>query len=120
MIAQGLPDLLDAPAKRELGALIRRTAAAILPEEHIVSIRTRRSGSRTFAEVAVAGRAFPSMQALRTRTAAIERVLRDEGGDIDLSVVVAPEEAARPDGSPAEAPEAIVTQLPESDDVPKT
>ncbi len=34
------------------------------------------------------------MQALRTRTAAIERVLRDEGTDIDLSVIVAPEEEA--------------------------
>ncbi len=33
MIAQGLPDLLDAPAKRELGALIRRTAARKIRKE---------------------------------------------------------------------------------------
>ncbi len=106
MIARGLPDLLDAPAKRELGALIRRTAAAILPEEHIVSIRTRRSGSRTFAEVEVQGRAFPSMQALRSHTAAIRQALRREDAEIDLEVVVASEEASGPSGSSVEAPRA--------------
>ncbi len=106
MIAQGLPDLLDAPAKRELGALIRRTAAAILPEQHIVSIRTRRSGSRTFAEVAVAGSAFPSMEALRSQTAAIRQALRREDAEIDLEVVVASEEASGPSGSSVEAPRA--------------
>ena len=116
MIARGLPDLLDAPAKRELGALIRRTTAAILPEEHIVSIRTRRSGNQTFAEVEVAGRAFPSMQALRSHTAAIRQALRREDAAIDLEVVVASEEASGPSGSSVEASEAIVTQLPEGDD----
>jgi divalent metal cation (Fe/Co/Zn/Cd) transporter len=116
MIAHGLPDLLDAPAKRELGALIRRTAAAILPEEHIVSIRTRRSGSRTFAEVAVAGSAFPSMQALRSQTAAIRQALRREDAEIDLEVVVASKEASGPSGSSVEAPEAGASQPPEGGD----
>jgi divalent metal cation (Fe/Co/Zn/Cd) transporter len=116
MIAHGLPDLLDAPAKRELGALIRRTAAAILPEQHIVSIRTRRSGSRTFAEVEVAGRAFPSMQALRSHTAAIRQALRREDAEIDLEVVVASEEASGPSGSSVEAPEAGASQPPEGGD----
>ena len=116
MIAQGLPDLLDAPAKRELGALIRRTAAAILPEQHIVSIRTRRSGSRTFAEVAVAGSAFPSMEALRSQTAAIRQALRREDAEIDLEVVVASEEASGPSGSSVEAPEAGASQPSEGGD----
>ncbi len=114
MIAQGLPDLLDAPAKSELGALIRRTIAAILPEQHIVSIRTRRSGSRTFAEVAVAGSAFPSMAALGSDSAAIRQALRREDAGIDLIVVIASEEdTSGPNGASVAALEPGTSQPPE-------
>jgi divalent metal cation (Fe/Co/Zn/Cd) transporter len=91
MISQGLPALLDAPAQLEMRTLIHQTIRTIVPENHIVSIRTRRCGGFTFAELTVAGPAFPSLEALHNSTAEIERGLSEGGAEVDLSVVVAPD-----------------------------
>jgi divalent metal cation (Fe/Co/Zn/Cd) transporter len=92
MIARALPNLLDAPASTNLGALIRRTVASVMPEDDIVSIRTRRSGRAAFAQVTVSGAAVTSVAALRDRTTAINDALRREGAEVDLTVVVTSED----------------------------
>jgi divalent metal cation (Fe/Co/Zn/Cd) transporter len=89
MLAQALPDLLDAPAPAALGALIRRIAAQVVPGDQITQVRTRRSGPTIFAEVAVLG--APSVSALRERGAEIAQVLRDQGREVEVAVVLAPE-----------------------------
>lgn len=93
MVARALPDLLDAPASEELRARIRAAVASVLPEDDIVSIRTRRSGPTTFAEIAVAPTAFASVEALRIGTAALRHALRLGGSGTDVALVVAPEHA---------------------------
>ncbi len=92
MIARALPSLLDAPASTNLGALIRRTVASVMPEDDIVSIRTRRSGRAAFAQVKISGAAVTSVAALRDRTTAINDALRREGAEVDLTVVVTSED----------------------------
>ncbi len=92
MIAQALPSLLDAPASTNLGALIRRTVASVMPEDDIVLIRTRRSGRAAFAQVTISGAAVASVAALRDRTTAINDALRRDGAEVDLTVVVASED----------------------------
>ncbi len=92
MIARALPNLLDAPASTNLGALIRRAVASVMPEDDIVSIRTRRSGRAAFAQVTVSGAAVTSVAALRDRTTAINDALRREGAEVDLTVVVTSED----------------------------
>jgi divalent metal cation (Fe/Co/Zn/Cd) transporter len=87
MIARALPDLLDAPATEELRGLIRTTVANVLPKDHIISIRTRRSGPTTFAVVTVSGAAFASVAALHEATAAIADELRRTGAEVDLMIV---------------------------------
>lgn len=91
MIAIALPNLLDAPAPVDLVVLIRKTVAAVVPEQDIRSIRTRRSGRLTFAEVAVSGSAFASVDALRAQTVAIKQALSAEGAEVDITVVVTPD-----------------------------
>ncbi len=92
MTARALPNLLDAPASTNLGTLIRRTVASVMPEDDIVSIRTRRSGRAAFAQVKISGAAVTSVAALRDRTAAIDDALRREGAEVDLTVVVTSED----------------------------
>ena len=92
MIARALPNLLDAPASTNLGALIRGVVAGLMSEDDIVSIRTRRSGRTAFAQVTVSGAAVTSVAALRDRTAAINDALRREGAEADLTVVVTSED----------------------------
>ncbi len=87
MIAHGLPHLLDSPAPADLAALIRKAIESEVPPNSIVSIRTRRAGSTTFAEVAVAATAFPSMTALQEGTSTIATALRQQGAEVDLTVV---------------------------------
>jgi hypothetical protein len=89
MISQGLPALLDAPAQLELRTLIHQSIRAIVPEEHIVSIRMRRCCGFTHAELTVAGLAFPSLEALHTSTAEFEHGLSNGGAEVDLSIVIA-------------------------------
>ncbi len=96
MIARALPSLLDAPASTNLGALIHRTVAGVMPEDDIVSIRTRRSGRAAFAQVTISGAAVTSVAALRDRTTAINDALRREGAEVDLTVVVTPEDLPVP------------------------
>lgn len=106
MIAGALPDLLDAPASEELRALIRATSASVLPEDDIVSIRTRRSGPTTFAEVTVLNTAFASAAALRDTSSAIAAALHCEGADVDLVLV------PRWEGEGPEAPTEELDVLP--------
>ena len=73
MISRSLPHLLDAPAPAEVGALIREAVEREVPADGIVSIRTRRGGSTTFAEVAVTVSAFSSIAGLRDGAAATQR-----------------------------------------------
>lgn len=87
MIVRALPDLLDAAATGELKELIRTTVAGVLPENHLVAIRTRRSGPTTFARVTVSGAAFASVAALHEATAAVTDGLRRAGADVDLVIV---------------------------------
>lgn len=88
MIVRALPDLLDSPAMPELGALIRETAAGVIPAEAELHVRTRRSGRTTFAEVAVAA-APASAATLRDWTVAIERALESAGELVEVSIVPA-------------------------------
>jgi divalent metal cation (Fe/Co/Zn/Cd) transporter len=97
MIVYGLPDLLDAPASAEAGERIARTVAAALPGDALVSIRTRRSGRLTYAEIAVLGTAFASLAALSERLAGIKDTLHREGTDVDLALVVTPQGEAEVD-----------------------
>ena len=60
MIARGLPDLLDAPAADDVAGVIRSALASLLPEPAVRSIRTRRAGRQSFAEVTVLETAFGS------------------------------------------------------------
>ncbi len=90
MISRALPYLLDAPAQAELSALIRGAVGSVVPEEDVVSIRTRDAGTITFAEVAVAATAFPSMSALHACTAKIRQALGRHAAKIDIAVVIAP------------------------------
>jgi divalent metal cation (Fe/Co/Zn/Cd) transporter len=92
MMARALPSLLDAPASTKLGALIRRAVAGVMPEDDIVSIRTRRSGRAAYAQVTLSGAAVTSVAALRDRTTAINDALRREGAEVDLTVVVTSED----------------------------
>jgi len=92
-IVRALPNLLDAPAPADLVALIRKTVTAVVPEGNIRSIRTRRSGRLTFAEVAVTDSAFASVDALRAQTVTIKQALSAEGAEIDFTVVVTPDRA---------------------------
>ena len=98
MVVYGLPDLLDAPASADQDDRIRRTVAAVLPEDAVVSVRTRRSGRLTYAEVAVLSSAFASVAALRDHTARINDALRQDGAEVDLAVVVTPEGVAAVSG----------------------
>jgi len=88
MVMQALPSLLDAPAAPDLRALIRRTVAGIVPESDILSIRTRRTGPTTFAEVAVSDSAFPSIDALRDSAAEIRQVLGHSAAGVEITIVV--------------------------------
>ncbi len=99
MIIQALPDLLDAPAGADLSARIRRAVASALPEDDIVSIRTRCSGPVTFAEVKV--NAVPSMSPVehRDRVAQIEDTLRRDGATVDLAVVTTLDGRTEPGGA---------------------
>ena len=87
MITRALPNLLDAPAGADLSAQIRTAVASVLPEDDIVSIRTRRSGPVTFAEVKV--NATPSMSPVEhlNSVAMIKDTLRRDGAAVDLAVV---------------------------------
>jgi divalent metal cation (Fe/Co/Zn/Cd) transporter len=90
MLARGIPDLLDAPATKDLAARIRRAVYRFVPDRHVISIRTRRSGETTFAEVAVSRQAFPSIAELRACAVAINEALHRDGAVVDLSLNVAP------------------------------
>jgi divalent metal cation (Fe/Co/Zn/Cd) transporter len=103
MIGHALPDLLDAPAAEGLQALIRRTVADALPAGEVASVRTRRSGPTTFAEVGVFDGALASLAALGQSRAAIEDELRRGGAtDVDLTLVLVPRLAPE---APAAEPE---------------
>lgn len=90
MIGRALPSLLDAPASDELRAHIHRAATSVMAEEDIVAIRTRCAGPTTFADIAVAPTAFPTLAALGEGTAAIKDALRLVGAKVDLTVVPTP------------------------------
>jgi divalent metal cation (Fe/Co/Zn/Cd) transporter len=90
MIVQGLPALLDAPAAERVAGAIRRAVAAVIPPEHTLAVRSRRSGDMVFAEAAVAEAAFPTVRSLRDAAAEIRRELNRQDTEIDLSVVVRP------------------------------
>lgn len=90
MVGQSLPDLLDAPARDEIASVIRSAAAEILPPEQLVRIRTRRTGTRTFAEVAVRHRAFASTEALGAAAAKLEKAAGQAGFDAEVTLVVVP------------------------------
>ncbi|MCP4328424.1 MAG: cation transporter [Alphaproteobacteria bacterium] len=94
MIAKAVPHLLDAPASADLRELIRRSVAEVAGENNIVSIRTRRAGGTTFAEVAVLATALPSIAALTDTAAAVEAALAREGVAVDLAIVPARTDAA--------------------------
>lgn len=104
MVTQALPDLLDAPASDDLKKVIRSTVASVLPEEEVVSIRTRRAANRTFAEVAVTATAFSSLEHLNSTAHALNHALARHDHGIDLTVVVAPI-ARRPSGATSDAEE---------------
>jgi divalent metal cation (Fe/Co/Zn/Cd) transporter len=89
MIRRGLPDLLDAPAPENLRAEIRAALLRTLPERDVVAIRTRRSGRRVFAEVAVTDNAATSAAELARRAAAVRATLSRRGVAIDLRIVAA-------------------------------
>ncbi|MBT6117496.1 MAG: cation transporter [Rhodospirillaceae bacterium] len=88
MIVRSLPDLLDSPATADLGALIRETAARVIPAEADLRVRTRRSGRTVFAEVAV-GAPPASAATLRDWRVAIERALETVEAEVEVSVVQA-------------------------------
>jgi len=90
MIGQALPDLLDAPATEELRARIRAAAERVLPADDIVSIRTRRSGPLTFAEVAVVPAASASAHDLGAGAAALNHAICLDGTEADVALVIAP------------------------------
>ena len=102
MISHALPHLLDAPAPTELSALICGAVGSVVAEEDIVSIRTRRAGPMTYAEVAVAATAFPSMSALRAYTTAVRQALGRHAAKIDIAVVIAPASRGQKHSSEAE------------------
>ena len=88
MIIQALPSLVDAPAAADLRAQIRRTVAGIVAESDILSIRTRRTGPTTFAEVALRESAFPSIDALRDSVAEIRQALGHNTASVEITIVV--------------------------------
>lgn len=90
MLSRALPHLLDAPAAADLRDLIRAAVAGVVAEKDIVSVRTRRAGPTTFAEVAVAASAFPSIAALRDATAQVRTALGDRAAGVDIAIVLAP------------------------------
>ena len=63
---------------------------------------TRSAGPTTFAEVAVAATAFPSMSALHAYTAEVRQALGRHAAKIDIAVVVAPASGGQDQYSPAE------------------
>lgn len=89
MAARAFPTLLDAPARGELAALIRRTVEQVIPPDEVVRIRTRRTGYVTLAEVTIAGTFDGASSALHRHGATIEDALRDAGAESVVSVILA-------------------------------
>ena len=88
-----------------LRELIRATLASVLPEDHNVTIRTRRSGPTTFARVTVAGTAFARSPPFTRATAAVTDGLRRASADVDL--MIAPLVAGGPPEADDEAIDAL-------------
>ncbi len=86
MVVQSLPDLLDAPVEDTTALLIEATVAQCLPAGQITSLRTRKSGSRIFAEVVVSKEMFPSSQAMENCTEKIRRALKRHHSDFNVIV----------------------------------
>lgn len=92
MLARALPDLLDAPPHAATAAEVRRAAVDAFGPAALVSVRMRRSGRRTFAQVAVDGAAFADTAALAARAAIMQTELSEHG--LDVGVVLAPAQDA--------------------------
>ena len=93
MIADSLPDILDAPAQEDVATLIRETVWEIIPDRYLVSLRTRRSGELTFARAAVRSEAFAEGSGLQASLREIEARLRAANRGIEFAVTVEPEPA---------------------------
>ncbi len=103
MFRHGMPVLLDAPAEASRLADLSDAASETFPVGSVASIRTRRSGSSTSAEIGVLGDAFTSTGEIFACSRAMEENLKQRDLPIDLCVVVVPsriqEDYARPDAS---------------------
>lgn len=94
MIRKGLPSLLDAPADDAFADELRRATEIIVGKENLATVRTRRSGETTYAQVALAPTARLTARDLSAMSERLHRELGELWTDLDLSVVVAAETAS--------------------------
>ena len=90
MVRRALPDLLDGAPHVATAEAVRAAALAAFGPAALVSVRMRRSGRRTFAQIAVDEAAFADTAALAVRAAAVREALGAEAASLDVGVVLAP------------------------------
>jgi len=88
-VAQGMPTLLDAPARREYRAPMHDTVRAVGFRVGIDSIPTRRCGATTVAEVSGSGGACSTIDDLRDAIAEIRHRPDDQDAHVELATAIA-------------------------------
>jgi divalent metal cation (Fe/Co/Zn/Cd) transporter len=90
MLRAGLPDLIDQSVTEEFQAAINRMLAKHFDDyDRLDQVRTRRSGERVYAEVALAFQSTLTIGEVNARIEAMKASLREEIGDADISILAA-------------------------------
>jgi divalent metal cation (Fe/Co/Zn/Cd) transporter len=90
MLRAGLPDLIDQSVTEEFQAAINRMLAKHFDDyDRLDQVRTRRSGERVYAEVALAFQSTLTIGEVNARIDAMKASLREEIGDADISILAA-------------------------------
>jgi divalent metal cation (Fe/Co/Zn/Cd) transporter len=90
MLRAGLPDLIDQSVTEEFQAAINRMLAKHFDDyDRLDQVRTRRSGERVYAEVALAFQSTLTIGEVNARIDAMKASLREEIGEADISILAA-------------------------------
>jgi divalent metal cation (Fe/Co/Zn/Cd) transporter len=90
MLRAGLPDLIDQSVTEEFQAAINRMLAKHFEDyDRLDQVRTRRSGEKVYAEVALAFQSTLTIGVVNARIDAMKASLREEIGDADISILAA-------------------------------
>ena len=90
MLRTGLPDLIDRSVHEEVQAAINRMLARHYDDyDQLDRVRTRRSGDQIYAEIALGFRPDLTVAEIDARIGAMKASLRDEVGEVDVSITAA-------------------------------